>query len=138
VSATGYITVPASGKLAILLLGRANTPLADAPPLDPTQWTTLGTSGPLAIAGPTSQWYVQGVRMMFYFGSGKLHGEIIFRIGDNAPLPSVDLTPITGLMKGIDPSFYLAVGASFTPNSVTPPPPPSTVQLAHFQIGSEI
>lgn len=139
--ATGYTRINQPGKLAIILFAKANAPNADPPSLDYGDWHVIGGSPAEPVGGPddppSTMWMIKGENMLFYYGSGKLQGEVSSNVADN-PVAAFKIEALTGLVKGIDPVMYFAVGAYFVPDSGTNATPLPMVQLAHFQAGGEI
>jgi hypothetical protein len=139
--ASGYTKIEQPGKLSVILFGRINAPGAEPPSLNYADWTVLGGSPGEPVGGPddpkSTMWMIMGERMMFYYGSGKLQGEVSSNVADN-PVQSWKITPLTGIVKGIDPVLHLAVGAFFVPDSGANVAPLPAIKLVHFQLGSEI
>ncbi len=140
--ATGSVDATQSGLLELTLLGLANAPHAAAPSLNAANWTALATNPAEAIGGagnpPSTQWLMQTVRTMFYLASGKMQGEYTCNVASD-PQPVLPLdTPLTGLVRGIDPLCYFAIAARFTPDTPPLTRPQPIVRLARFQLGSEI
>ena len=137
VIATGYAQIVQSGKLALQLLAQASALYAPPLSLDPTTWTILGATQPTPIQ-TARQWMIQGVRLMFYLETGRMQGEFMGNIA-GTPTTAVPITPLSGLLKHIDPLCSFAIAAQFVPDvPLQPTDPTPVVQLAHFQLGGEI
>ena len=120
ITATGFVTPLQEGALTLMLYGQANFANAPAPDLNIAKWILMAQTPPETIGRPvdpqTTQWMIQGTRLMFYFGSGKMQGETLSNIADQ-PLAAVKLNnPLLGLKSNIDPIAYFAIGALFTPS----------------------
>jgi hypothetical protein len=138
VTATGFITPNQAGRLSLVLFGLPNAPNMPKPGLDPTQWVAMATTPGEPVGRPqdplSTQWMLQGTRMMFYLASGKMQGETSSNIADNpVPAQNLDNTQL-GLVKNLDPVCLFAIGASFAPevDPITAPAP--LVQLVHFEL----
>src|SRR5580704_8006349 len=118
VTATGFTTPNQAGRLTLVLFGLPNAVNAPAPSLDPSTWTQLASTPPEPVGraqDPAStQWMMQGTRLMYYLGSGKLQGESLSNIADN-PVPAEGIESLLGLKANVDPVCVFAIGAYFTP-----------------------
>jgi hypothetical protein len=119
VTATGFITPGQAGLLSLILYGQPNVPNL-TPKLVPSTWVAMATTPGEPVGGvsdPVStQWMIQGVRMMYYLSSGKMQGESLSNIAAH-PIPAAILdNPLLGLLPNIDPVCMFAIGAFFAPD----------------------
>jgi hypothetical protein len=126
ITATGFCTPNQAGMLTLMLYGQPNIPHAVPPGTAPgTGWVLMAETPPEPVGGATdphtTQWMIQGTRLMFFLdrgeaGGGKMQGEALSNIADH-PEPAANLTnALTGLLPNIDPVAVFAIGALFTPD----------------------
>ena len=141
ITATGWVDPKQAGRLTLILYGTRNEAHMEAPNRNIALWTQMAVTPPEQIGRPVdpekTQWMMQGTRLMFYFGNGKMQGESLSNIADQ-PIPAVKLdNPLLGLQPNLDPVAYFAIAAAFTPDA-DPLADLQVVQMVNFTLSGEM